>query len=120
MACGQFRNAGRLSAKPHRGQVEVISRLEHDGRPVFRDLRWGVYVNFAADSDYVRRCFKEYGLQTDDSGLAHGVNIAQRAAKSQAVTLHDVAAPDSEAVRVRREMESMYRGAREFHRDYSH
>src|SRR4029079_12677260 len=28
----------------HAGQVEVISSLERDGRPVFRDLRWGVYV----------------------------------------------------------------------------
>jgi predicted homoserine dehydrogenase-like protein len=52
----------------HRGQVEVISSLERDGRPVFRDLRWGVYVTFAAESDYVRRCFKEYGLVTDASG----------------------------------------------------
>jgi len=56
---------GRLH---HRGQVEVISSVERDGRPVFRDLRWGVYVTFAADSDYVRRCFKEYGLVTDDTG----------------------------------------------------
>jgi predicted homoserine dehydrogenase-like protein len=52
----------------HRGQVEVISSLQRDGQPVFRDLRWGVYVTFAADSDYVRRCFAEYGLVTDDSG----------------------------------------------------
>jgi predicted homoserine dehydrogenase-like protein len=52
----------------HRGQVEVISSLERDGRPVFRDLRWGVYVTFAGDSDYVRRCFREYGLLTDSSG----------------------------------------------------
>lgn len=52
----------------HRGQVEVISSLERDGRPVFRDLRWGVYVTLAADSDYVQRCFKEYGLITDPSG----------------------------------------------------
>lgn len=52
----------------HRGQVEVVSSLERDGRPVFRDLRWGVYVTLAADSDYVRRCFKEYGLLTDPSG----------------------------------------------------
>ena len=51
-----------------RGQVEVVSSLERDGRPVFRDLRWGVYVTFAADSDYVRRCFREYGLVTDPSG----------------------------------------------------
>jgi predicted homoserine dehydrogenase-like protein len=52
----------------HRGQVEVISSIERDRRPVFRDLRWGVYVTFAADSDYVRRCFKEYGLLTDSTG----------------------------------------------------
>ena len=56
---------GRLH---HRGQVEVVSSLERDGRPVYRDLRWGVYVTFAADSDYVRRCFKEYGLVTDPDG----------------------------------------------------
>jgi len=52
----------------HAGQVEVISSLERDGRPVFRDLRWGVYVTFRADSPYVERCFKEYGLVTDDTG----------------------------------------------------
>jgi predicted homoserine dehydrogenase-like protein len=51
-----------------RGQVEVIASLERDTRPVFRDLRWGVYVTFAAHSDYVARCFKEYGLITDPSG----------------------------------------------------
>ncbi|HUP97157.1 MAG TPA: Gfo/Idh/MocA family oxidoreductase [Usitatibacter sp.] len=52
----------------HAGQVEVISSLERDGRPVFRDLRWGVYVTFAADHEYVRRCFQEYGIVTDSTG----------------------------------------------------
>ena len=52
----------------HSGQVEVVSSLERDGRPVFRDLRWGVYVTFVAESAYVERCFREYGLHTDDSG----------------------------------------------------
>src|SRR4029434_1611411 len=52
----------------HRGQVEVVSSLERDGRQISRDLRWGVYVTFAADSEYVRRCFQEYGLATDESG----------------------------------------------------
>ncbi len=52
----------------HAGQVEVISSLERDGKPVFRDLRWGVYVTFAAGHDYVRRCFHEYGIVTDESG----------------------------------------------------
>jgi predicted homoserine dehydrogenase-like protein len=31
-------------------------------------LRWGVYVTFRAPSEYVRRCFAEYGLKTDASG----------------------------------------------------
>jgi predicted homoserine dehydrogenase-like protein len=52
----------------HRGQVEVISSLRRDGSPVARDLRWGVYVVFAGGSDYVERCFREYGLVTDASG----------------------------------------------------
>ena len=52
----------------HAGQVEVISSLERDGRPVFRDLRWGVYVTFSAEHEYVRRCFQEYGIVTDPSG----------------------------------------------------
>jgi predicted homoserine dehydrogenase-like protein len=51
-----------------RGQVEVISSLHRDGSPVARDLRWGVYVVFSGGSEYVERCFKEYGLVTDPSG----------------------------------------------------
>jgi predicted homoserine dehydrogenase-like protein len=50
------------------GKVEVVSSLERDGRPVFRDLRWGVYVVFAGATPYVRDCFKQYGLVTDSSG----------------------------------------------------
>lgn len=53
---------------PVDGTVEVVSSLERDGRPVFRDLRWGVYATFEAPSDYVRKCFAEYGLKTDPSG----------------------------------------------------
>jgi len=175
----------------HRGQVEVISSLERDGRPVFRDLRWGVYVTFAGDSDYVRRCFKEYGLVTDDSGnysamykpfhliglelgisvlsaalrqeptgrptgfrgdvvatakrdltagekldgeggytvwgklmpaaeslalgglpigLAHGIQLARPVAAGKPVTWSDVQAQDSEAVRLRKEMEALFAG----------
>src|SRR5271169_4364647 len=50
------------------GMVEVVSCLERDGRPVFRDLRWGVYVVLKAPNEYSRSCFKEYGLRTDTSG----------------------------------------------------
>jgi predicted homoserine dehydrogenase-like protein len=52
----------------HEGQVEVVSSLARDGRPVARDLRWGVYVTFRGEGPYVERCFREYGLLTDDSG----------------------------------------------------
>jgi len=50
------------------GMVEVVSCLERDGRPVFRDLRWGVYVVLKAPNEYARNCFHEYGLKTDASG----------------------------------------------------
>jgi predicted homoserine dehydrogenase-like protein len=50
------------------GLVEVVSSLERDGRPVFRDLRWGVYVVIEAESDYAADCFRQYGLKTDASG----------------------------------------------------
>jgi predicted homoserine dehydrogenase-like protein len=173
----------------HRGQVEVVSSLERDGQPVFRDLRWGVYVTFAGDSDYVRRCFNEYGLLTDDSGnytamykpyhliglelgisvasaglrgeatgapndfradavaiakrdlaagdmldgeggytvygrlmpaadslgagalpigLAQGMKLTRAVKKSEVMRWEDVNAPDSEAVRIRRDMEQLY------------
>ena len=52
----------------HKGNVEVVSSIERDGRPVFRDLRWGVYVVFEAPTDYVKSCFSQYGLKTDASG----------------------------------------------------
>src|SRR5215475_3030042 len=49
------------------GMVEVVSSLERDGRPVFRDLRWGVYVVIKAPNAYAAACFKQYGLPTDTS-----------------------------------------------------
>jgi predicted homoserine dehydrogenase-like protein len=61
---------GRLAggALERDGMVEVVSCLERDGRPVFRDLRWGVYVVVKAPNEYARACFREYGLKTDASG----------------------------------------------------
>ena len=58
-------DGGTLAAK---GMVEVVSSLRRDGSELERDLRWGVYVVFEAPSDYVARCFSEYGLVTDNSG----------------------------------------------------
>ncbi len=78
------------------GTVEVVSSLERDGRPVPRDLRWGVFVVVEAPSDYVTRCFREYGLQTDASGrysalyrpthwvgLEVGVSVARAALRGE-------------------------------------
>lgn len=51
-----------------KGTVEVVSCMEKDGRWVFNDLRWGVYVVIEAPGEYQRECFKQYGLKTDPSG----------------------------------------------------
>jgi predicted homoserine dehydrogenase-like protein len=51
-----------------KGQVEVVSSMERDGRPVFKDLRWGVYVVIEAPNDYAAACFRQYGMNTDASG----------------------------------------------------
>ena len=59
------KNGGLLH---HKGQVEVVSSLERDGRPVARDLRWGVYVVIEAPNHYSAACFRQYGLNTDASG----------------------------------------------------
>jgi predicted homoserine dehydrogenase-like protein len=81
----------------HKGTVEVVSCVNRDGSPVFRDLRWGVYVAFEAPSDYVTRCFGEYGLLTDESGrysalyrpyhligLELGISVASAALRGEA------------------------------------
>ncbi len=50
------------------GQVEVVASEERDGRPVYRDLRWGVYVVLEAPTDYAAACFAQYGVKTDATG----------------------------------------------------
>jgi predicted homoserine dehydrogenase-like protein len=52
----------------HKGQVEVVSSLTAEGRPISYDIRFGVWVVFEAETDYIRRCFEEYGVKTDPSG----------------------------------------------------
>lgn len=80
-----------------KGMVEVVSSIERDGRPVFRDLRWGVYAVFEASSPYVMDCFKQYGLLTDATGkyaamykpyhligLELGISVASIAVRQEA------------------------------------
>ncbi len=52
----------------HKGQVEVISSLEKNGKPIPYDIRFGVFVVFEGESEYIQRCFAEYGVKTDPSG----------------------------------------------------
>jgi predicted homoserine dehydrogenase-like protein len=81
-----------------KGSVEVISSLERDGRQVVGDLRWGVYAVIEGETDYIRRCFAEYGVATDSSsgryaalwrpyhfiGLELGVSVASAALRGEA------------------------------------
>jgi predicted homoserine dehydrogenase-like protein len=52
----------------HKGQVEVISSLRSDGTAIPYDIRFGVFVVFEGETDYIQRCFSEYGVKTDPSG----------------------------------------------------
>jgi predicted homoserine dehydrogenase-like protein len=52
----------------HKGQVEVISSLTSEGKQIAYDIRFGVFVVFEGDTEYIRRCFMEYGVKTDPSG----------------------------------------------------
>ena len=63
--CRPMAEGGVLHQK---GQVEVISSLEKDGRIIPYDIRFGVFVVFEGDTEYIRNCFKEYMVRTDPSG----------------------------------------------------
>ena len=63
-----LRPAGDGGQLHHKGQVEVVSSIERDGRPVPNDLRWGVYVVIEAPNDYTAACFRQYGMNTDATG----------------------------------------------------
>ncbi len=73
-ACSAEDLAGKLIPETdggllhHKGQVEVVSSRRRNGSDVENNLRWGVYVTFQAPTDYVQRCFADYGLITDASG----------------------------------------------------
>ena len=75
--CGMDDLASLLKEKNKGGilekneQVEVVSSLERDGRPVFKDLRWGVYAVLQAPNDYAASCFKQYGMNTDPVSYTH-------------------------------------------------
>jgi predicted homoserine dehydrogenase-like protein len=50
------------------GVTEVTSSVYRDGRDVPHHLALGTYVVFEGDTDYARRCFKEYAMLPDNTG----------------------------------------------------
>ena len=50
------------------GVTEVTSSVYRDGRDVPHHLALGTYVVFEGDSDYARRCFREYAMLPDKTG----------------------------------------------------
>lgn len=63
--CRPISEGGVLHGK---GQVEVISSLEKDGRAIPYDIRFGVFVVFEGETEYIRNCFREYMVRTDPGG----------------------------------------------------
>ena len=59
------KNGGLIESE---GQVEVISSIDLEKKDVQNDLRWGVYIVLKAKNEYVKNCFKDYGMVTDSSG----------------------------------------------------
>ena len=73
--------------------TEVTSSVYRDGRDVPHHLALGTYVVFEGETDYARRCFKEYAMLPDRSGqyaalyrpihmigLELGISVASRGA----------------------------------------
>jgi predicted homoserine dehydrogenase-like protein len=78
------------------GVTEVVSSVYRDGRDVPHHLALGTYVVIEGESDYARRCFKEYAMLPDQSGhyaalyrpihmigLELGVSVASAALRAE-------------------------------------
>ena len=52
----------------YEGQVEVISSIDLNEKDIPNDLRWGVYIVIKAQNQYVKNCFRDYGMVTDPTG----------------------------------------------------
>jgi predicted homoserine dehydrogenase-like protein len=50
------------------GVTEVVSSVYRDGRDVPHHLALGTYVVIEGETEYARRCFKEYAMLPDQSG----------------------------------------------------
>ena len=79
------------------GVTEVTSSVYRDGRDVPHHLALGTYVVFEGETDYARRCFREYAMLPDRSGkyaalyrpihmigLELGISVASCALRNEA------------------------------------
>ena len=79
------------------GVTEVTSSVYRDGRDVPHHLALGTYVVFEGETEYARRCFKEYAMLPDTSGryaalyrpihmigLELGISVASAALRKEA------------------------------------
>lgn len=91
--CKPKRDGGVLEKA---GVTEVTSSVYRDGRDVPHHLALGTYVVFEGETDYARRCFKEYSMLPDSSGkyaalyrpihmigLELGISVASAALRSE-------------------------------------
>ncbi len=78
------------------GVTEVTSSVYRDGRDVPHHLALGTYVVFEGETDYARRCFKEYAMLPDRTGkyaalyrpihmigLEFGISVASAALRNE-------------------------------------
>ena len=92
------------------GVTEVTSSVYRDGRDVPHHLALGTYVVIEGETEYARRCFKEYAMLPDKSGryaalyrpihmigLELGISVASAALRSTLISL-DIGVPDDAAV----------------------
>ena len=58
-------NGGRLTKS---GLVDIAASREPDGRNVYNNICYVMFVTFKAPNQYTRDCFHQYGLLTDETG----------------------------------------------------
>lgn len=92
-----FRPISEGGVLEKKGVVEVVSCLRLDGSEIDHHIRNGIWVCVEGDTDYIRRCFQEYGVTTDSTGryvaiyrrwhligLEVGVSVASAALRGEA------------------------------------
>ena len=120
--------ATKAGSSHHAGQVEVISSLERDGRPVFRDLRWGVYVTFragdaparttcaAASANTASRPIRRAATRRCTSRITRSGSSSASASRRSGLRREPTGSADRVARRRRRDREARPRGRRDARR----